>query len=171
MARSGTSVTISSFRSEVSLGMTVFLPRPRGRSRLPVAWGWRSEASDRVYTPPGERPVIATQDSGPRGSMAALWRRRRTLAGWLLAYVTLVVVGTSLHVAHHGMKPGQAASCPVLSAAEQLPWTPAEPPQVLTRIVGSIPVAPEPAPVSLPARPPRHQRDRAPPDPVLALAV
>jgi hypothetical protein len=125
--------------------------------------------SDFVYTP-RERPVITTPAPGSHGWLAALLRRRRTLARWLLVYVTLLVVGTTLHVAHHGLKPGQASACPVLSAAEQLPWTPAEPPQVIVRIVGSTPAAPEPAPASLPARAPRHERDRAPPDPIPALA-
>ena len=115
--------------------------------------------------------MISTPAPGPRAWLAALLRRRRTLAGWLLAYVTLLIVGTTLHVAHHGMKPGQASACPVLSAAEQLPWTPAEPPQVIVRIVRSTPVAPEPTPVSQPGRPPRHQRDRAPPHSLLILAV
>jgi hypothetical protein len=123
-----------------------------------------------VYTR-RERAVIAARAFGSRGWLAALLRRRRTLASWLLAYVTLLVVGTTLHVAHHGMRPGQAAACPVLSAAEQLPWTPAEPPQVIPRIVGSTPVAPEPAVAGLPGSPPRHERDRAPPALILTLAV
>jgi hypothetical protein len=125
----------------------------------------------RVIVAAGEHLVIANLSDGPRGWLAALLRRRRTFAGWLLAYVTLLVVGTTLHVAHHGMKPGQASACPVLSAAEQLPWTPAEPPQVITRIVGSTPTVPEPAPISQPGRLPRHERDRAPPRPFLTLAV
>jgi hypothetical protein len=115
--------------------------------------------------------VIATPALGSRGWLAALLRRRRILARGLVAYVTLLVAGTTLHVAHHGMKPGQASACPVLSAADQLPWTPAEPPQVITRIVGSTPVAPEPAAAGLPGLPPRHERDRAPPALLLTLAV
>src|SRR5262249_50818590 len=120
-------------------------------------------ASDFVYTP-REPHMISTPAPGPRAWLAALLRRRRALPGRLPAALTPLLVGPTLHVAHHGMKPGQASACPVLSAAEQLPWTPAEPPQVIVRIVRTTPVAPEPTPVSQPARPPRHQRDRAPPD-------
>src|SRR5262245_37183202 len=169
MARSGTSVTISRFRSWAAVGMTDIQPRRLDAGRA-LSTRARSGASDFVCTR-RERPVIAPVSLGSRGWLAALLRRRRILARGLLAYVTLLVLGTTLHVAHHGMKPGQASACPVLSAADQLPWTPAEPPQVLTRIVGSTPTAPEPAPASSAGRPPRHERDRAPPVPLLAFAL
>ena len=124
---------------------------------------------DIARAPAGGRPAVAAPSSARRGWLRALLRRRRLLAVGLLAYVILLVGGTAAHEAHHGTKPGLAPVCPVLSAAEQLPWTPAERPQVVPRLAGWTPAAPTPAPVGQPGRPPGRERDRAPP--LLAPAV
>src|SRR5215471_15322463 len=122
--------------------------------------------------PSAREPLaLATSCDPSRGWLRALRRRRRTLTGGLLVYVVLLVAGTAVHGAHHGSRPGLASACPVLSAAEQLPWTPAEAPPVVVRLAGSTPAAPAPVVVRQPGRPPSRERDRAPPRLRLALAI
>jgi hypothetical protein len=48
-------------------------------------------------------------------------------------------------------------------AAEKLPWTPAEPPPGIARLVGSTPAAPVTTAADPPARQPRAALDRASP--------
>jgi len=41
----------------------------------------------------------------------------------------------AIHTAHHVVAPGAKSDCPVLSAAQQLPWTTAEIPASWTRAI------------------------------------
>jgi hypothetical protein len=87
----------------------------------------------------------------------------RLIRGGLAVGLVIVLVGIAIHVAHHATDLGKSSPCPVLAAAQQLPWSPAEAPDVW--IVLAVAAAPATvlAESCHPARPPRVDRGRAPP--------
>jgi hypothetical protein len=82
----------------------------------PGAARWRPAPA----APPPAEPARAAATpalAGPRRARAAL-----------ATALMLVVLGIVVHTAHHLVAPGQTSDCPVLAAAQHLPWTPAESP-------------------------------------------
>src|SRR5262249_36760143 len=118
--------------------------------------------------PPAREPLAMATESDPsRGWLTALLRRRRPLGGSLLAYVILLVVGTAVHVAHHGTGVGSASACPRGVARGRPPRArgggPPVPPAPRRPAAGGA--APGPGRPAGPAAGPRTRPRPAPPPP------
>jgi hypothetical protein len=87
----------------------------------------------------------------------------RLIRAGLAVGLVLVLVGIAVHVAHHATDLGKSSQCPVLAAAQQLPWSQAEAPDVWIALAVAVAPATVLAESCPPVRFPRVDRGRAPP--------
>jgi hypothetical protein len=99
----------------------------------------------------------------PRAGLRLARPVRRLMRDAVTLGLVLVLVGIAVHVAHHASNLGQSSECPVLAAAQQCPWTPAETPDVWIALAVAVALAAVVAGPSRSARFPRVDRGRAPP--------
>jgi hypothetical protein len=87
----------------------------------------------------------------------------RVIRAALAVGLVLVLVGIAVHVAHHATDLGKSSQCPVLAAAQHLPWSPAETPDVWIALVIALALATALAEPGCPVLRPRIERGRGPP--------
>ena len=108
---------------------------------------------------------VGIGSSGARGWLALLLNRRWRPAGrtCVAAGLALIVVGLLLCATHH-LRIGESAKCPLLSALQHSPWTPAAPTtQWLVAVVHVTLVSPVRAETTLPRWVSRTAESRGPP--------
>jgi hypothetical protein len=95
-----------------------------------------------------------------------IWSVHRLIRAGLAVGLAVVFVGIAVHVAHHATDLGKSSQCPVLAAAQQLPWSPAETPELWIPLVVAVGLVTVPAEPRRLIRFPEIDRSRAPPFPL-----